>query len=71
MLGSGTLPANWADYFYIWGAMPTPVRRCGHENLRTNMATAEYRRGHGTPHFFKVICPVPTIPVIVGRLVGL
>mgnify|MGYP007034349714 CR=1 FL=1 len=37
--------------------MPTLVLQCGHENLRANMATSEYRRGHGTPHLEKVIGP--------------
>ncbi len=37
--------------------MPTLVRQCGHENLRANMATSEYRRGHGTPQLKKVIGP--------------
>ena len=37
--------------------MPTLVLQCGHENLRANMATSEYRRGHSTPHLEKVIGP--------------
>ena len=37
--------------------MPTLVLQCGHENLRANMPTPEYRRGHGTPHLEKVIGP--------------
>ena len=34
--------------FSFWGAMPTLVLRRGHGNRRENMATAEYRRDHGT-----------------------
>mgnify|MGYP007034350346 CR=1 FL=1 len=37
--------------------MPTLVLRRGHVNRRENMATAEYRRGHGTRHCEKVIGP--------------
>ena len=32
----------------FWGAMLTLVLRREHVNRRTSMATAEYRRGHGT-----------------------
>ena len=37
--------------------MLTLVLRRGHVNSRENMATAEYRRGHGTRHCEKVIGP--------------
>ena len=37
--------------------MLTLVLRRGHVNSRENMATAEYRRGHGTLHCEKVIGP--------------
>ena len=37
--------------------MLTLVPRRGHVNSRENMATAEYRRGHGTLHCEKVIGP--------------
>ena len=48
--------------------MPTPVRRCGHENLRANMATAEYRRGHGTHYLEQLLGPdVPRIHTLFGR----
>ncbi len=43
--------------FSLWGAMLTLVLRRGHVNSRENMATAEYRRGHGTLHCEKVIGP--------------
>ncbi len=43
--------------FSLWGAMLTLVLRRGHVNSRENMATAEYRRGHGTRHCEKVIGP--------------
>ncbi len=43
--------------FSLWGAMLTLVPRRGHVNSRENMATAEYRRGHGTLHCEKVIGP--------------
>ncbi len=69
--------------FSLWGAMLTLVLRRGHVNSRENMATAEYRRGHGTRHCEKVIGPglMPTArrmsnpqkkrPPVMGGLFGI
>ena len=45
--------------------MLTLVLRRGHVNRRENMATAEYRRGHGTRHCEKVIGPAGTAEYLV------
>ncbi len=37
--------------------MLTLVLQCGHVNCRENMATTEYRRGHGTLTLGKLIGP--------------
>ena len=51
LAGIVPIEGSRADHLFKLGAMPTPVLRYGHENLRTNMAKAGYRRGHGTLHF--------------------
>ncbi len=48
--------------------MLTLVLQREHVNRRENMATAEYRRSHGTLHCEKVIGPATTRQFIVVNL---
>ncbi len=45
--------------------MPTPVLRYGHQNHPTNMATAEYHRGHGTLVLGKLFGPGSPLSTLV------